>query len=214
MDSTLCLYNQSGFCRYVDLFRNHHVQEICSINNCTNNVCRLRHPKPCTHFNTTNSCKFGDLCAYKHEMSIEQKNIIDLVNKIQIQEDPVNSMNMTLGVLENEIKQIKSKEDLKKTEISYEKCDQASSTTVLKHHITTNHRHTTLTPERRYLQYLKNQLTSVVLVQVQRDLNLSLILNHLDLSRIIPPLYTLPCKKVFINDMEGWRSHMVEQHNL
>ena len=58
-------------------------------------------------------------------------------------------MNMKLGALENEIKQIKSKEDSKTSEFSCEKCDyQASSNTVLKRHISTKHKHKTLTPEK------------------------------------------------------------------
>ena len=81
-------------------------------------------------------------------MSIDLKNIIDFMNKIQILEDTVNSMNMKLGTLQNEIKHIKSKEDSQKPELPCENVYyQTSSNTVLKHHMSTKHKHTTSTTE-------------------------------------------------------------------
>ena len=149
MEGTLCLYNQSGFCRYGDMCRKHHVHEVCSTSNCKNKSCRQRHPKPCRHFKTEVSCKFGDLCAYKHETSTEQRNVNDLVNKLKVLEDTVNYMNIKIGTLETEIQNIKNKKVSQTSEFSCEKCDyKASSNTVLKRHTTNKHKHISFTPEK------------------------------------------------------------------
>ena len=149
MEGILFLYNQSGFCRYGDMCHKHHVHEVCFTSNCKIKSCSQRHPKPCRHFKTETSCKFGDLCAYKHETSTDQKNVNDLVNKLTVLEDTVNSMNLKIGTLKTEIKNIKNQKVSQTSEFSCDKCDyKVSSNTVLKRHTTNKHKHISLTPEK------------------------------------------------------------------
>ena len=146
MESTICLYFQSGFCKFGELCRKQHVSQICSSPNCNSKSCRHRHPKPCRNFNKFNFCKFGELCAYNHKVSKEQNNVIELVNKIINLENIVKDMNVKISSLENEIQNIKNTKDLQKSEFSCDKCDYtASSSIVLKRHKTFKHKLTTLT---------------------------------------------------------------------
>ena len=149
MESTICLHYQSGFCKFGEFCQKQHVHQVCSIQNCNNKSCRERHPKPCKHFNTVKSCKFGELCAYKHELSNDNKAFNDLTNEVNTLKDIVNSMSNNISRLQAEIKEIKSSDSTQKSEFSCEKCDyKASSNTVLKRHTTTKHKHISLTPEK------------------------------------------------------------------
>ena len=149
MESTICLHYQSGFCKFGEFCQKQHVHQVCSIQNCNIKSCRERHPKPCKHFNTVKSCKFGDLCAYKHEVSNEKKAVNDLTNQVKTLVDIVNSMSNNIARLEAEIKEIKSSDSTQISDFSCEKCNyKASSNTVLKRHTSTKHKHISLTPEK------------------------------------------------------------------
>ena len=95
------------------------------------------------------SCKFGDLCVYKHELSSEKKAVNDLTNQVKTLVDIVNSMSNNIARLEAEIKEIKSSDITQMSDFSCEKCNyKASSNTVLKRHTTTKHKHISLIQEK------------------------------------------------------------------
>ena len=136
------MHYRSGFCKFGGFCQKQNVHQVCSIQNCNKKSCRERHPKTCKNFNTVKSCKFGDLCAYKHELSNEKKAANDLANQVKTLVDIVYSKSNNIAILEAEIKEIKSSDSTHISDFSCEKCNyKASSNTVLKRYTTTKHNH-------------------------------------------------------------------------
>ena len=142
MEVVVCKYFQSGFCKFQEHCRKQHVKELCETDKCTSKVCIKRHPKVCKYFKTQNACKFNELCAYQHTITTETSTMEELVNKINTLANTVKVMSEKIYVLENILKN-KSNESKESTSSSKLECEQcsyhASSTTVLKRHITTKH---------------------------------------------------------------------------
>ena len=66
MESEVCKFNKSGYCKFRDSCLKRHENAVCIEENC-NGKCIRRHPKLCRYFAQHNYCKFGNLCKYKHE---------------------------------------------------------------------------------------------------------------------------------------------------
>ena len=58
-----------------------------------------RHPRICKYFNTHNTCKFGDDCAYKHKVTNESVDINKLEAKLDTLEKTVKAMAEQIEVL-------------------------------------------------------------------------------------------------------------------
>ena len=62
----VCTWNKYGYCRYRDVCRKLHVNELC-VNIAREHLnCKLRHPTTCKYCRKYQRCKF-DPCAFKHE---------------------------------------------------------------------------------------------------------------------------------------------------
>ena len=161
-----CKPFQSGYCKFGERCRKLHINVICENLQCDKVSCENRHPKSCRYFSTFNTCKFGVHCAFFHNksetiMKIEKtkKEITVLKSEIEhLQSSIVQSENQ---VLRDEIEELKSTISCnakhikvlyeKITEISQKICEasnvcelceyQASSSTVLKAHITRKHKY-------------------------------------------------------------------------
>ena len=139
----VCKYYQCGFCKFGDKCRKHHIKEICLIKNCTLKTCMKRHPKAWKYFVTQKSCKFGESCSYKHEVHNNLYEISELKEKIVALEGSVEVLHEKLSDLTKGVANIK-KDIPNKENVILHKCSHceytASSSTVLKCHISTKHR--------------------------------------------------------------------------
>ena len=110
MEAKMCGYFQTGFCKFGEICIKQHVKEICLKINCKPSDCRKRHPKLCKHFSLKQTCRFGDLCAYKHIISSEKSDIIVLQEKIETLQCLLNDMNSRVKDMESEIVRLQSKD--------------------------------------------------------------------------------------------------------
>ena len=141
MESTVCRYFQTGFCKHSEKCRKQHVQEVCSSSLCKDKSCTKRHPKPCKHFTTFSICKFGNHCAYKHEVSKEQIDYMKLVTTVTTLETQVQDMSVKISNLEKELQNKNIKEASIEKKVKCDKCNYtANSNTVMKRHNSTKHR--------------------------------------------------------------------------
>ena len=62
----VCLYNKHGYCKFRNLCRFHHVEEICFDNSCDVERCVRRHPKVCSYYREFKYCKFGAYFKFDH----------------------------------------------------------------------------------------------------------------------------------------------------
>ena len=139
MESVVCKHFQTGFCWFKEHRRKQHNKEICPNSQCTTKTCIKRHPRICKYFNTNNTCKFGEDCAYKHKLTKEKSDLNKLEAKVDILEKTVKAMAVKIEVLEDKLHN-QNEESNSSSKIECEQCTyQANSTTVLKRHITTKH---------------------------------------------------------------------------
>ena len=139
METVFCKHFQTGFCKFKEHCRKQHIKEVCPYSQCKSEFCMKRHPRICNYFNTHNTCKFGEDCAYKHKVTNESTNINKLEAKLNTLENTVKAMAEKIEVLEDKLN-TKNKESISSPKIQCEHCTyQASSTTVMKRHITTKH---------------------------------------------------------------------------
>ena len=71
MAITVCLHNKFGFCKYGEHCRKEHVEVVCENEECTVNECSKRHPRPCKYFREFGKCKFSEICAFSHNVSVD-----------------------------------------------------------------------------------------------------------------------------------------------
>ena len=161
MEAQVCKHFQTGFCKFRSTCRKHHIEEICPNPDCKSKACKKRHPKPCKFYKSHKDCKFGDLCSYSHIISTEHYDnniLLEKVNtmeisfkimseKLKILEEQANAnnsdqMEMTIKSMSERIKILEEKVNSNfNEEFPCEVCEyKASSTTVLKRHISTKHK--------------------------------------------------------------------------
>ena len=104
----VCLFNRFGYCRYQDVCRKLHVDELCEYSSCEFSKCILRHPKECKWYRKYKRCKFNP-CKYSHKDEIGELKVdsqkafkkISNIEKILEERD----------ILENKIKEFEIKID-------------------------------------------------------------------------------------------------------
>ena len=143
----VCRHFQTGFCKFGELCRKHHVKVICNKENCDSKDCNERHPKICRYFNSNQACKFGITCSYLHVTLKEKGDIFQLTSKVNQLESLIKSMSQKIDKLTIELEVVKSNKEINTNDISSEKeikCDlceyTASTSTVLKRHVTMKHK--------------------------------------------------------------------------
>ena len=110
MESEVCMYNKFGFCKYRSHCRRHHLQEECANHSIFKNVEKWdkRHPKACKKYNYENGCSRTD-CAYKHTDSNKSVQADMIKEKMKIRENMLLEMSTKINTLENELREIRSK---------------------------------------------------------------------------------------------------------
>ena len=71
----ICRYIQTGYCKFKNLCRYRHIEEVCDVTDCESHECLKRHPRVCRYFQFRGYCKFSDHCAYAHQERKEVKEI-------------------------------------------------------------------------------------------------------------------------------------------
>ena len=61
-----CQFHQYGYCKFGLNCRKYHTRDTCPNPYCSNNTCRLRHPKQCKFFVVNGRCKFAENCSFRH----------------------------------------------------------------------------------------------------------------------------------------------------
>ena len=143
MEQVVCKYFQCGFCKFGDMCQKQHINKICSTQKCISKTCIKRHPKVCKYFLTQKSCKFGELCSYKHEVHSNQSEISELKEKLSVLEGSIELLNAKLSDLGKEL--VHSNKDISEEEKDiHHKCSycayEASTSAVLKRHNTMKHK--------------------------------------------------------------------------
>ena len=85
----VCSFNKYGYCKYREICRNHHINELCVDFSCDDSNCALRHPIPCKYFRKYKKCKFNP-CAFKHvddksdieKLKNENQSLLGKIEKI------------------------------------------------------------------------------------------------------------------------------------
>ena len=94
VNSSKCLFNDVGFCKYRDRCRKKHYTEKCRQEKC-DETCTQRHPKACKH---EENCKFytKNICAYDHDnLAKRATKVSDKKPKTEL-EDKVIAMEINL----------------------------------------------------------------------------------------------------------------------
>ena len=111
--SNICQHHKFGYCKFAQLCRKYHVQEICLESDCDHQNCLKRHPKLCRTFSIHQRCKFGEYCAFKHSENSQKKEINNLkekVNSLEIKDceksKEISDLNNRLEMLYATVEQI------------------------------------------------------------------------------------------------------------
>ena len=97
----ICLHNKFGFCKHGEKCRNRHIQEICNNDECKVNECARRHPKECRYFRLFKRCKFGEYCAFSHEIPLDpafeelkvvKQNLKDLEKEVRDKNEEIKDI--------------------------------------------------------------------------------------------------------------------------
>ena len=106
-EQQICIYNQTGFCKFREKCFNKQIDQICEQSECRDHVCKSykRHPKPCKKFSSCRYCYYNESCAYKHEVHRTENS----------QREPIKSMvEVSVGqqkdivILKEELRNVKS----------------------------------------------------------------------------------------------------------
>ena len=122
----VCRYNKFGYCKFGEVCRKQHVDELCDSSSCDPLTCIKRHPKECKFYRNYKRCKFNP-CKFSHmvsnqnydeklkEMSKKQETLEEnLQEKIHIIDLKLKEIDEKLDILEqaeNAIEKVRSLED-------------------------------------------------------------------------------------------------------
>jgi len=88
----ICKYEKFGFCNKKKECTEFHPLEVCKEEACNVFKCSKRHPQLCRYFQS-GSCKFGNFCKYEHKKQINEKEILDRMEKLETDNKRIKSIN-------------------------------------------------------------------------------------------------------------------------
>ena len=94
--TAICAFNQNGYCKFKENCRQLHINDACTLINCSRNDCHLRHPRPCRYFRANGTCKFNDRCSYRHDKSLAD----DITSLRQEMNVVATSINLIVKMIE------------------------------------------------------------------------------------------------------------------
>ena len=120
VDESICLYYQTGFCKFRENCRSRHLHTICKEQHDFKAVgCSLRHPKLCKLYKSDGICKFKHDCAYNHPSKNDNKSMTEHDQEVTTLRLEVAQMKAKICQLENNV-DILQKEIQKVTQINVE----------------------------------------------------------------------------------------------
>ena len=69
-DLAICQHHKFGYCKFRELCRHRHINDMCEDSECEVQFCIRRHPKRCRFYDQYKRCKFGDFCSFVHDDSL------------------------------------------------------------------------------------------------------------------------------------------------
>ena len=137
----ICKFNNSGFCKLGEQCPNVHVTELCSNNvTCKDKSCRKRHPRSCKFYSQNGTCKFENDCAYLHKTNESNKKIEKIEIEIRKLKEEIMKIGLAVAGMTVKLDEV-IKNNKKECSFKCELCGyNASSATVLKSHLTRNHK--------------------------------------------------------------------------
>ena len=100
----VCRFNRFGYCRFKEMCRHRHIDQLCTDTDCDMDSCDKRHPKACIFFNAYKRCKFGSYCRYSHDLDTDKhemertsncslrQEILTLSSKIKAMEEEFSTI--------------------------------------------------------------------------------------------------------------------------
>ena len=161
-----CKFHLYGHCKFGSSCRHLHTQHTCTNTRCNKSSCTSRHPRPCIYFTRSGHCKFGTACSYLHvtnamdsEVEKMKKDLEQTVSLLKAKENEIKMLEERVGKLESQLNkpscassenqvrpnaQLNMHKEITHTQpikCEFWTCDyEASSSTVLKRHITMKHK--------------------------------------------------------------------------
>ena len=93
-ESTVCKFNQTGYCRYGGLCLKTQNNTLCSEKVCRKINCRERHPKTCRYFAQNKSFRLKDQCAYAHHLSKKETNIALIEREVILLKEEIEKLSI------------------------------------------------------------------------------------------------------------------------
>ena len=107
----ICRYHQFGHCKFRNLCRHRHIDDICYANECSISTCEKRHPRECKFFNQYSKCKFSEYCSYSHVLKatdrLSDSRLQYLEKLASEQTQSISGMQDKIIELENENENLK-----------------------------------------------------------------------------------------------------------
>ena len=98
---TVCLHNKYGFCKHGEKCWKQHVEEICKNKACNTNECQKRHPRICRYYSVFKRCKFGEYCAFDHDVPLDP-----ILEEIKVMNDRMKALEKQIIDKNDEIKAV------------------------------------------------------------------------------------------------------------
>ena len=103
MEAAVCKHYQTGYCKFKEHCRKHHVKDICETENLKSKTCNYRHPKVCKYLTAHNTRKFGEHCVYQHKTMMASTEINHIVNKLNALQNSVKILSEKIVILEKKL---------------------------------------------------------------------------------------------------------------
>ena len=101
----ICRYNNFGYCKYGEVCRKCHVDELCDDLSCDPFMCIKRHPKECKYYRNYNRCKFNP-CKFAH---VAKRNSDDKYEELVEKVDMIEEILKNKVDLETKIEEVDEK---------------------------------------------------------------------------------------------------------
>ena len=189
----ICRYNRFGYCRYGEICRKHHIDELCGDSNCDSSNCVKRHPKECKYFRNYRRCKFNP-CKFSHNdvasvVDLQKFNIIaekidtieeTLKHKIEI-DQKVKELDERIKLLDNEIKTmetslVKDSKAVEKME-AFEDLVKTVETKIGTFQSNLAMMKTVLSEKDVHIQNLENKINDICRVNEEQNLKIEELVN-------------------------------------
>ena len=79
----VCRYNKYGYCKFGEVCRKLHIDELCEDSACDSRTCDKRHPKECKYYTNYRRCNLNP-CKFSHleKMNCDEK-LKDMAVKVE-----------------------------------------------------------------------------------------------------------------------------------